>query len=75
MQIHIGSLIRDEMRQQGHTNEWLAERIGTSPRNLQRIYNKSSIDSQLLFNISLTLHTDFFKFFSTAFSDMTNSVT
>lgn len=27
MQIHIGQHIREELRQQGHTNEWLAERI------------------------------------------------
>ena len=30
MQIHIGNLIRDELRRQGHTNEWLAESIGVT---------------------------------------------
>lgn len=64
MQVHIGNLIRDELRRQGHTNAWLAEQIGMTPRTLQRIFNKPSIDTQQLLLISNTLHTDFFKFYS-----------
>lgn len=70
MQIHIGNLIRDELRRQGHTNAWLAEKIGMTPRTLQRIFNKPSIDTQQLLLISNVLHTDFFK----VYSDMTNIV-
>ena len=55
MQIHIGSLIREELRKQGHTNAWLAERIGVTERTLQRIFNKYSIDSHLLLIISTIL--------------------
>ncbi len=60
MQIHIGQLIRDELRRQDHTNEWLAEQIHVSPRTVQRIFNKPSLDTQLLYNISKALHTDLF---------------
>lgn len=70
MQVHIGNLIRDELRRQGHTNAWLAEQIGMTPRTLQRIFNKPSIDTQQLLLISNVLHTDFFKVYST----MTNVV-
>lgn len=72
MLIHIGNLIRDELRRQGHTNAWLAERIGVTERTLQRIYNKASIDSQQLLRISVVLHVDFSVFYSNAYAAMTN---
>lgn len=74
MQIHIGNLIRDELRRQGHTNEWLAESIGVTTRTLQRIYNKPSIDTQLLLRISKSLHTDLFLPYSQVLSIMTDVV-
>ncbi|MBR0170667.1 MAG: helix-turn-helix transcriptional regulator [Bacteroidales bacterium] len=74
MQIHIGNLIRDELRRQGHTNEWLADQIGVTPRTLQRIYNKPSIDTQLLLRISQTLHSDLFQPYTQALSTMTDVV-
>lgn len=51
MQIHIGNLIRDELRRSGHTNQWLADRIGITPRTLQKLFNKPSIDTQQLLAI------------------------
>lgn len=68
MQIHIGNLIRDELRRQGHTNAWLAEQIGITPRHLQKIFNKPSLDTHLLFTISRALGTDLFKIYSDALS-------
>lgn len=68
MQIHIGSLIREELRRQGHTNEWLADRIGVTPRTLQKIFNKPSINTQQLEIISRALEVDFFGCFSKTFS-------
>lgn len=64
MQIHIGNLIRDELRRQGHTNQWLMERIGVSERTLQRLFNKPSIDTQQLLLISTALNVDFFRIYS-----------
>lgn len=75
MQIHIGNLIRDELRRSGHTNQWLMERIGVSERTLQRLFNKSSIDTQQLFLISSVLHTDFFSCYSNALTTPPNTVT
>lgn len=68
MQIHIGSLIRKELRQQGRTNEWMMERIGMSERTLQRMFNKPSIDTQQLFRVSSILGKDFFLCYSEALS-------
>lgn len=64
MQIHIGTLIREELHRQGHNNAWLAEKIGITPRGLQKIFNKQSIDSHQLLLISAALQTDLFKFYS-----------
>ena len=64
MQIHIGNLIRDELRRQGHTNAWLAEQIGVTPRTLQKLFNKPSIDTQYLLLICQVLRTDFFRFYT-----------
>lgn len=74
-QIHIGNLIREELRRQGHTNAWLMERIGVSERTLQRLFNRPSIDTQQLFLISSVLHTDFFICYSNALTTPPNTVT
>ena len=63
-QIHIGNLIRDELRRQGHTNQWLADRIGITPRTLQKLFNKPSIDTQQLLAISRALGVDLFACYS-----------
>lgn len=68
MPIHIGSLIRNELRRQGHTNDWLAERIYVHPRTVQKIFCKQTIDTQQLFLISQVLGVDFFRFYSAELS-------
>ena len=75
MQIHIGNIIRSDLRRKGLTNAWLAERVGMTERTLQRLFNKSSIDTQLLLRISVILHTDFSIYYSQAYHDMTNTDT
>lgn len=64
MQINIGQIIREELRRQGHTNEWLAERIHVHPRTVQKIFLKPTIDTQQLLAISLALGVDFFRPYS-----------
>ena len=75
MQVHIGSVIRDELRRQGFTNQWLADRINIDRRTLQRLYNKPTIDTQQLLRISVVLRKDFFKCYSEAFLSMTDVAT
>lgn len=64
MQIHIGKLIREELRRQGHTNEWFADQMGVNIRTVNKIFLKSSIDTQQLYQISKALDTDFFALYS-----------
>ena len=75
MHIHIGILIREELRRQGHTNEWLMERLGMSERTLQRLFHKTSLDTRQLFRISSILGTDFFKYYSDALPPPSNNDT
>ena len=71
--IHIGRLIREELRRQGHTNDWLMERLGVSERTLQRLFQKPSLDTHQLFRISFILETDFFQHYSDALLSPTPS--
>lgn len=64
MQIIIGQIIREELRRQGRTNEWLADRIHVHPRTVQKIFVKASIDTQQLLAISQALGVDFFQLYS-----------
>ena len=64
MQVHIGNLIREELRSQGRTNQWLADQLSVERCTVQRLFNKPSIDTQQLFRISKILGIDLFKFYS-----------
>ena len=67
--IHIGELIRNELRRQKKTNAWLAEQIGVMPRTVNKIFLKEVIDTSQLHNISKALKHDFFKYFSETLND------
>lgn len=69
MNINIGEIIRKELRKQGHTNEWLADRICVHPRTVQKIFLKTSIDTQQLLKISEALDVDLFKLYSDQLPD------
>ena len=66
MQIPIGQIIREDLRRQGHTNEWLADRINVHPRTVQKIFLKHTIDTQQLLAISIALEVDFIQLYSSA---------
>ncbi|MBO6052057.1 MAG: XRE family transcriptional regulator [Bacteroidales bacterium] len=67
--VHIGSLILNELRRQGRTNRWLAERINVHPRTINKIFQKSVIDTQQLLHISYALGVDFFEVYSKLLKD------
>lgn len=60
----IGQLICEELRRQGKTNRWLAERINVNIRTVNKIFQKSVIDTQQLMLISEALGVDFFHLYS-----------
>lgn len=62
--LHIGNLIREELRQQNKTNNWLAEQLCVNPRTINKIFLKQDIDTSQLLRISQILKVDFFKYYS-----------
>ena len=64
--IAIGQIIRDELRRQGKSNRWLAERINVNPRTVNKIFLKNTIDTQQLLLISRVLGVNFFLIYSEA---------
>ena len=64
--IPIGQLICAELRRQGKNNRWLAERINVNIRTVNKIFQKSVIDTQQLTLVSEALGMDFFRYYSEA---------
>lgn len=56
----IGDMIREEMKVQGRKNCWLAQELPCDPSNVTRLFKKKSIDTDLLFRISILLRRNFF---------------
>lgn len=63
-QIFIGKLIEEELRKQERSVVWLSRKLNCNRTNVYKIFNRTSIDSDLLFKISDILHRDFFEVYS-----------
>ena len=57
--LHIGNMIRAELKAQGRTVTWFAKAIHTDRTNVYKILGKETIDMQLLVRISKLLHHNF----------------
>lgn len=64
MDIHIGNLIKEIMHTQGRSPSWLARQLHCDRTNIDKIFNRSSIDTNLLQRISEALGYDFFNVYS-----------
>jgi len=58
--INIGNSIKDELLKQERTVSWLARKLNCTRAMVYRIFSKNSIDTNLLMQISLVLHHNFF---------------
>lgn len=63
--IFIGKIIEEELRRQERTVTWLSRNIHCDRRNIYDIFSRTSIDTDLLYKLSVALHKDFFACFST----------
>ena len=64
--IHIGSLIKSEVKNRGMTYSEFAGRVGTQRQNIERkVFTRQGLDTELLMQISEILDFDFFKYFQT----------
>ncbi|MBQ8242977.1 MAG: helix-turn-helix domain-containing protein [Bacteroidaceae bacterium] len=72
--MHIGKLIKQRMDEQGKTVVWLARQLSYSRTNVYKIYDKASIDTDVLLRISSILEYDFFSLYSDSLKDDKNNV-
>lgn len=59
-QIFIGKLIEEELRNQERSVVWLAGKLSCNRTNVYKIFNRTSIDTELLLQISNVLKRNFF---------------
>lgn len=57
---HIGQAIKQELERQERTVVWFARKLSCDRSNIYRIFQKESIDTNLLVRISIILQYDFF---------------
>ncbi|MBE6196891.1 MAG: XRE family transcriptional regulator [Rikenellaceae bacterium] len=62
--IHIGNLIREELRRQGRSVGWFAEKLCCDRTNVYDIFKRGSLDTALLLRISRCLQHDFFQYYT-----------
>ena len=67
--IHTGLLIRNTLREQGHTVTWFAAQLCCTRSNAYKIFRKNNIDIELLWRISLVLGHNFFGELSGIYED------
>lgn len=60
MNIHIGKLVLDKLKERGISKSEFARRINKSRQNVQDIFKRQSLDTQLLSEIGEVLTFDFF---------------
>lgn len=72
--MHIGQLIRIELVRQHHSATWFAQELGCSRTSVYNIFEKSSIDTELLLRICAVLKVDFFKIYSQELEKIKNNV-
>ena len=64
--IHIGHLIQAQLKADHRSVGWLAREIGCTRNHVYKIFNKSSLDSDLIFRISKAMNFNFFQHYSAA---------
>ena len=70
--MHIGQLIKQELENQGRSVVWFAEKMAYSRTNVYKIFERPSIDVDVLLRISVILDVDFFKYYSSELKNKKN---
>ncbi len=58
--MHIGQVLKDKLHEDGKTVVWLARELGCHRTNIYNLFDKYSIDTQLLQRISTVMRYNFF---------------
>lgn len=69
----IGELIKEEIRSQERSITWFARKLCIDRSNVYRLFQKNSVDTDLLARISLALDKNFFDILAQRFEERRNS--
>ena len=72
--IHIGKVIEKVLRDQGKTVTWFARSLYCDRTNVYKIFQRESVDSEMLYRISKILSHDFFKYYSKELEEDTEEI-
>lgn len=62
--VHIGKLIKEQLDKKKMSVSQFAQKINTNRNNIYNIFTRQSIDTQLLFTISIVLEHNFFQYYN-----------
>ena len=65
--IHIGHLIHEQLCKDKRSVGWLSREIHCTRNNVYKIFNKPSLDSDLILRISKAMHFNFFQYYTAEF--------
>ena len=67
--IHIGQCIKEQLKKDHRSVGWLSREIGCTRNHVYKIFNKPSLDSDLLLRISLAMNFNFFQYYTAEFKE------
>lgn len=65
--VHIGLLIQNELRRQERGVSWFASKLCCDRTNVYKLFQRSTIDTELLWRISAILRHNFFRYYADSF--------
>lgn len=65
--LHIGHLIQEQLRKDQRSVGWLAREIHCTRNNVYKIFNKASLDADLILKISKSMNFNFFQYYTAEF--------
>lgn len=65
--IHIGHLIQAQLKADKRSVGWLSREIGCTRNHVYKLFNKPSLDGDLILRISNAMNFNFFQYYSAAF--------
>lgn len=65
--IHIGHIIQEQLKTDKRSVGWLAREIGCTRNHVYKIFNRPSLDSDLILRICKVMNYNFFQYYTAAF--------
>ena len=65
--LHIGHLIHEQLKRDQRSASWLAREIGCTRNHVYKIFNKPSLEGDLILKISIAMQFNFFQYYTAEF--------